>query len=624
MTDSEGLTGREWRRAWRIITWAGFLGSTYYLLCVAGAPRVKYLTELEATPFDFGLISTLGAVVLAFQIVGSMLSNRVTHRKVLWVTLALIHRLLFLGVLLAPLLSANPRFRIVWILVVLFCHDSLAQVSVPIWFSWMADIVPKESMSRHWAARQRIITLATIFVMIAIAFGFDYFEKADQVILGFSILGCLGVLLGAIDILLFLRVPEPPHERVENVPWRQVLLQPIRDRDFRRFLVFMGYWHFAVFLAAPFFGLYVLDDLEYSVRTVQLLGVAGALGVVVSSRFWGLVCDVYGYRPVLQILTVAKAFTPAAYLLAPRNPEIGVTYFAVIWFIDGVMNSGLMLAFQGPLLKSTPRRNRTMYIAAAYFLAIGVMASIAPAFSGYMIKTVNASDASTGWLARINGYHVAFALSLILRGAAYPLAGRIIEPTAGPIRAVLAQVFSLNSLRVPGLTHKLQEGRREAARVRAAKILGTLRSPMAVGELINALRDESHAVRDAAAGALGEIGSSQAIQPLVDALFDTKSGIQSPAARALGRIGGVDSLRALLRYLHGREPEALAETVDALAHIGDEAALLPLILFFNEAEDETRQRRAAGALARLSRADSLEEVVEMLHARRPLSQQIIR
>ena len=326
MDDSGKLTGAEWKRTWRIITWAGFLGSTYYLLCVTGAPRVKYLTELEATPFDFGLISALGAGVLAFQILGSMLSNRLVRRKPLWIVIAAAHRLVFLGVLLAPLLTGNVRLRIAWILLMLCCHDSLAQVSVPLWFSWMADLVPTESMSRHWAARQRVITAATIIVMVLIAVGFHHFETTGRVVLGFTLLGSLGVLLGIIDILMFLAVPEPLHERVENVPWKQVLLQPIRDPAFRRFLVFMGYWHFAVFLAAPFFGLYVLDDLGYSVRTVQLLGTTGALGVVLCSRFWGLVCDVYGYRPVLQLLSVAKLFTPAAYLLAPRDPRFGIAY----------------------------------------------------------------------------------------------------------------------------------------------------------------------------------------------------------------------------------------------------------------------------------------------------------
>ena len=624
MSSSDKLSEAQWRRAWRIITWAGFLGSTYYLLCIAGAPRVKYLTELEATPLSFGLISSLASFALAFQVLGSILANRVARRKPLWIALAMTHRLVFLALLLAPVMFGTPHLRIAWILFVLFCHDSLAQASVPIWFSWMADLVPKESMSRHWAARQRFITGATIGVMILIAVGFHHFETTNRVVLGFSILGIVGVVLGVVDILMFLAVPEPVHERPENVPWRKIVLQPIRDRDFRRFLTFMGFWHFAVFLAAPFFGLYIMEDLGYSVRTVQLLGTAAALGVVVSSHFWGLVCDVCGYRPVLQILSAAKAFTPAAYLLAPRNPSLGIVYFAVVWFVDGVLNSGVALAFQGPLLKSTPRRNRTMYLAAANFLAIGVMASVAPALSGYVIERVNSPGPAWDWLGGWNGYHVVFALSVLLRAASFPLAGRIVEPTAASAATVLKQAFSVTSFRASKWTHRLHDARREEGRVRAAAMLGALRNPMAVGELCGVLHDPSHAVRDAAADALGKIGSSEATQALVAALFDRESGIQSPAARALGHIGTTDALQALLRYLDDPKPVALFDTVDSLGRIGDDVAVLPLVCLFQEVDDEELRIRIAGALAKLSRVDSLEEVIDMMHARRPISQQIIK
>ena len=276
------------------------------------------------------------------------------------------------------------------------------------------------------------------------------------------------------------------------------------------------------------------------------------------------------------------------------------------------------------MLKFTPRRNRAMFIAAANFLAIGVMASIAPAISGYLIKTINDLDSSWGWLSRVNGYHVAFGLSLLFRAGAFPLAGRMVEPTAGPLRAVLQHALSLRSLQVSRWIHRLHEARREPDRVRAAHTLGEFRHPLAVSGLIEALRDPGHAVRDAAADALGKIGSSQASHALIEALFDTKSGIQSPAARALGRIGGVDSLRGLLRYLHTRGTAALHDTVDSLARIGDDAAVLPLVCLFDETDDEGLRMHVARALGRLSRVDSLEEVVDLLHARRPISQQIIR
>ncbi|HOZ48068.1 MAG TPA: MFS transporter, partial [Candidatus Hydrogenedentes bacterium] len=583
----------ELRRAWRIITWAGFLGSTYYLLCISGAPRVKYLTELDATPFDFGVISSLGAVALAFQILGSTLGHRLRRRKPLWMTLLIAHRLLFLTVLFAPVLPFSARGRIVWILTIFFCHDALAQTSVPLWFSWMGDLVPRESISRHWASRQRFITEATIAVMIAIAFVFHFFETTGHVILGFTILACIGVGLGVVDILLFLAVPEPPYERDEGVHWRDALLQPLRDRSFRPFLLFMGYWHFAVFAAAPFFGLYVLEELKLSVMTLQLLGTASALGVVVSSRFWGLVCDSYGYRPVLEVLAVCKTMTPLAYFIAPRRPEICIPYLVVIWFVDGVLNAGMGLAIQGPLFKFTPRRNRTTYIAAANFLSVGVMASIAPLLAGRAIQAFETVSVAGSEAWSFTGYHWAFAASAALRLSAVLFASRIAEPQAVPVRTLIKQGFSKTALGVSRLVYRLHEGKDDAARAEAAEALGRLRHPLAIGGLIQALHDPALIVRQAAVDALGRVGASEATEALATSLFDAESGIQGRAARALGRIHDVDALRALLRNVRDKESVALGETIDTLGEIGNDIAILPLVWLFHEVKDEATRTRIA-------------------------------
>jgi len=618
------LSPTEVRHAWRLVTWAGLLGSIYYLACITGAPRIKYLTELGATALDFGIISGLGAVVLVFQIAGSLLVNKVPRRKPVWMALAISHRICFLAVLLAPLLFVDGRWRIAWILGALFIHDALTQTSVPLWFSWMADLVPRESMTRHWATRQRFVTLANIIAMVAVAFGFHYFEKTGHVILGFSILAVLGVVIGLIDILLFIRVPEPDGERAGGGKPLDVLTQPIRDKSFRPFLLFMGYWHFAVFTAAPFFGLYMIEYLGLSVFTVQLIGTAGALGVALSSHFWGLVCDSFGFRPVLQILTLTKALTPLAFILTSRTPTIGIPFLAVVIFIDGVSNAGMILALQGPLLKSTPRSNRAMYIAAANFFAIGVMAGIAPVLAGRLIDIFNRNALALPGGLEIGGFHSVFALSIVLRFGAFAFASKIREDSNVRFRTVFRYVFNGKSLVVARLAHRLSESSEDHKRLAAAQTLGELRSPLGMSELIHSLQDPNRHVRHACADALGKIGASEAVEPLARALFDPGSGIQSPAARALGRIGCVNSLRALLRNLGNLDSEALGDTIDSLAHIRNDAAVVPLVALFHEVEDETLRKRIAEALSALTEVRPVEEVAHQLLGRRPLTQQVLK
>jgi len=624
VSESARVPPREMRRVWRVVTWAGLLGSIYYLTCITGAPRIKFLTELGATAFHFGLISGLGALVIAFQIVGSVIGNRIRRRKPLWIVLAITHRAAFLGVLVTPLLFTEPQFQIAWIILSLVLHDAIAQIGVPVWFSWMADLVPRESMTRHWAVRQGFITFANIAAMVAVAVWFHVFEIGDRIIAGFTVIAGVGLFLGIIDILLFLAVPEPPHERTEGVPLRQTLMQPLRDSAFRPFLLFMGYWQFAVFMAAPFFGLYMIDDVGLNVFAVQLIGAAGALGIAVSSSFWGLVCDGFGYGPVLRVLSFGKAFTPVAVVLASRVPGFAIPALAVVMFVDGILNAGMNLAMQGTVLKSTPRRNRTMYIAAANFVAVGVMAALSPVIAGKVIDYVNFRATFTMGSHTLNGYHTVFVLSTVLRFGAVALAVRIREANQLPLRIVLSELRPRRSLPTVRYAKRLNSARQDSARAQAAKRLGEMKSVMALGELLDALHDPSPRVREACADALGVIGASNAVAPLAQALFDRGSGIQSRAARALGKIGSVDSLRALLTNLRNQDSEALHETIDALAEMGHEAAVVPLMALFNDVQDNSLRRHIAEALGKLCGAEPAEEVVSLLLGRRPLNQQTLR
>lgn len=607
------ISDSQFRRSWRVVTWAGLLGTIYYILCITGVPRIKYLTVLKATAFDFGLISGLGSLALAFQVFGGVIANHLRCRKPLWMALAILHRLCFAGVLIAPALLPDSRLCLTWIIAILFMHDGLAHTATPLWLSWMADLVPAEAMNRHWASRLRFTTIGGIVAMVAVALGFSRFETSGHVVFGFTILASLGILIGVTDISMFAVVPEPSNERIRNLCLWEILTQPLRDAHFRPFLAYMGYWHFAVFAAAPFFDLFMVQHLGFSVLQAQMVGVAGAIGVAVSSRFWGVICDRYGFRPVLHILSFAKVFAPIQFMLAPLVPAVAVPMLLTTTFFDGMFNSGMCLAMQGVLLKSTPRQNRTSYIAATNFLSIGIMAGIAPIITGSVIDLLNSRPPiAWGWY-RFNGYHAVFALSFLLRIGSIILARRISEANSASTRALLGQLFSMRVLRATRLVYQLHESAGERERVSAARLLADLRSPVATTELINILEeDASPSVRAAAADALGSIGEPEAAEPLAKALLDPEPDIQSCAARALGHIGDSSSVAPLVRGLRSASPDAVPVVIDSLARIGDASAVVPLIWFYYEHDSDAVRQQVATALSKLGEAESPEDAAEIL------------
>jgi len=618
--DPVSLPPEQLRRIWRTVTWAGLLGSVYYLLCITGAPRIKFLTELGATASDFGLIAGLGSFTIVFQIGGSILAQRLRRRKPAWMALLIANRLAFFGVLAAPLLFDESGAILVFIIATLFLHDLLTQIGLPLWLSWMADLVPRRVMNRHWASRQRFITAANIVVMILVAVSFHYFEVREQIVLGFIILALVGIVLGVGDILMFIRVPEPEQEAGQTATLRETLTQPLRDRQFRPYLYFIAYWQLSACFAAPFFGFFMIDFLHLNVFTVQLLGGAAAVGVASASRFWGLLCDTYGFRPTLQLLAATKSITPLAFILVPQDPRYGVPYLAAFMFFDGVMNAGLALATQGVLLKSTPRNNRPMYIAAANFFSVGIMAGIAPVIAGQLIDALNGVMNWQVGPYLFTGFHGVFAISILLRFGGFALASRINDDANVALSTMLRQVPSREWFRISRLIYRLSDSPKEDVRMVTARALGESRNPLAVSELTRALGDSSGAVREAAAVALGKIGSAEAAAPLAQSLADPNSKIQAAAAHALGEIGGVDSLRALLHNLQRQDEEALLSTVDSLEKIGHDAAILPLICVFHETTNPTVRDRVAEALRALSALETRDEVFSLLLTRRPVNQ----
>jgi len=361
-------------------------------------------------------------------------------------TFFILHRLAFVGVLAAPGLFDNNHARIVWIIGVLLVHNVLTHLADPLWLSWMSDLVPEQGFNQHWARRQRVIRMGAIVAQIAVALWFGRYEASGQVIQGFLLLGLFGLVVGIIDIAMFAAVPEPKHDTDDEVPFREALSEPVRNPEFRAFLVFRAYWMFAIMVSAPFFVVYLIREVGLSARTVQLLMVVHGLGMVLFSGVWGRVCDTHGYRPVLQFVVMFKFVVPLTYVLVPPLPHIAVPMFAVMFFFDGLLNAAGILALQGVTMRSTPRRNRAMYVASSNFVSQGLAGGVAPLVAGALIEPLTGVMSCDLGLYHFTGFHVIFLVSSILRGGGLLLVNRLKEADSGTLVEVLSQLSPIGFL----------------------------------------------------------------------------------------------------------------------------------------------------------------------------------
>lgn len=409
-----------------------------YAAGVASPAATDFFRSLGMNEFHFGLLGGLPMIMLFLQFVGALVATRLRHRKALFIAVSLVSRLLYLPIALMPLLYAglSPGAWIFYTVLLIALSQAFTNFSLPLWFSWMGDLIPPPLVNRFWSRRhlwvQSVWTVAYVGVAALV-----YFVGWPLRVL-YAVIVTGGCVAGVIDVLLHLRVIESPSPPSERTPLK-LLMAPFEHREYRTFVAYQCFWYIGVHFFAPFTQLYALKILGLSAWQVTLLWCLYGIANVPTARWWGRVADRYGHRPILTICVWVKSFVVISFLLV--TPAHAIPVMAVTFFIDGMLNSGLAIATNGYMFKMAPARDRSMFIAAITGFA-GLFGCAAALLSGAFLRRADGWEwifAGRTW----NHYHLMFAISIVLRWCAIPLAHRIREPKSASTRAVVGYLLDL-------------------------------------------------------------------------------------------------------------------------------------------------------------------------------------
>ena len=421
---------------------SGFFGSLY-AVGVNSPAATDFFRELGATEFQFGLISGLPLVMILMQFVGAAVLNRVARRKPIFVGLALTYRLLYLGVAFLPLAlrRSAPQAVMPVVIVLLALIAAASHFASPFCFSWVADLVPRRVMNRVWGWRQRVAFVGWTLAYLGVTW-LLYSQPGPTTRL-YPLLVAGALAAGAVDILLYLRLPDPPNAIVRDRNLWHNLLEPARDPLFKRFIAYACFWEMALQFGSVFLIVYSLKILKLPPYLVMLYWSLQGIGNAIASGFWGQMADRFGHRPVLRICVGYKPMLFLGYLLV--TPDNMYWLIPLLLFPDGLVNAGYGLANQGYLLTMSPQRNRSMFIAAQTGLA-GICGGLSVIVSGALLERMEGFSVSFWGRTWIN-YHVIFAVCALLRMATQIFAARIHEPGAARTRVLIRSLLDESPLR---------------------------------------------------------------------------------------------------------------------------------------------------------------------------------
>jgi MFS family permease len=430
------------RRSLRLVT----VGAGLCMVFLTGTTcplLTEYFLSLGATDWHFGLLAGLPNAVLGFQLLGAYWANHLHSRKPLFMTSMICGRLMVLPVIVLPVVwhPANASDLILTMVLCLVSGAALMHIGGPLWFAWMADLVPRRILSRYWGVRQLWMQFSWAFSFLAVT-AFSYLSTLP-VSQAFAVVASLAVAAGVMDILLFIWVEEPPNTLHTGARLLDVLLEPFRHRVYRTYVWFWAMWMASLLCGAAFMQVYALKVLQLTVWQATLIWCVLGVSTALASPGWGRLADRHGHRPVLLICIACKPWV--ALVFALLTPATAVWVLPLVFLVDGVWNAGMMVGSNGYMLKLSPQRNRSMFIATIIALS-GLTAGVASMLSGRMLDVLGGAT-WTFWGRAWGGYNLVFFISFLMRLACVAFAHRIQEPRTSAPGAVLNEIIGVGPLR---------------------------------------------------------------------------------------------------------------------------------------------------------------------------------
>ena len=436
--------------AQRAIIVAGCLGMVYLQLTTSPA-TVQFARSLGANGFHIGILGALPTAMLFMQFVAGVAVNHIRHRRWLWLTVGIAQRLIMLPAALGPLLwpDMSPGFWVWTLLALTSVNYAMADFCHPLWMSWMGDYLPRKGLGRFWGRRHLWMHWTAAFVLTAAALLTAFHPGGIQP--AFALMGVIGAICGVADLLFFLWVDEPPVQPAPSPRLRDIFAAPFQQREFRAFIGFMCFWHFAAMTGAPFISLFLLDYVGMDLFHVMLLSACSWIGGALTAGRMGWIADRFGHRPLLVLSITFKSTLMLALLLVPANPQLTFWLLIPVFMLDALLNAGIAIAQHGFLLSYSPIRNRAMYIAAGTAVA-GMVGGVTSIASGAALRSLAGWDFS--FLAvGVSHFHVLFSVSVVLRLVATVLVLNVEEPEAASTREVVSHLWQSAQRRFLRLTY---------------------------------------------------------------------------------------------------------------------------------------------------------------------------
>ncbi len=377
----------------------------------ASASAMGGITDTYSTPFALVLgannaeVGLLNSIPRLFQTLVQPIASKyikIKNRRKMTQVLSFVGRMIWIPIILIPFFMFQGK--VILFIILLALSQSVASLSTTAWSSWTADLVPEKIRGKYFGKRNMIASGTAFFTTII----GGYILGLTNSLTGFSIIFALALMFGLMSNYYLTKIIDPGlilKQKKQKISLRigEFIKEFKVYRNFSTFTTHMAVLNFSIYIASPFFIVYMLEIMKIGYEWYAASVAATVLTTMLFQPYWGKLADRFGDRTIMGATNILIVFYPFFFLFV-RNP-IDIILISIF---SGFAWSGFDLTSFNYLLDVTPPDKRVQYIG-NYKLFTNMGWFLAPLIGGLIVQYT--SFTFLIW----SGLQILFILSFALR-----------------------------------------------------------------------------------------------------------------------------------------------------------------------------------------------------------------
>ncbi|ROR27399.1 MFS transporter [Mobilisporobacter senegalensis] len=261
-----------------------------------------FLRYLGASPQYCAIIGAVPQLGCILQLISPYVFERLRQRKFLICICAFIFRFSVGTIIFVPFLVQGKKMILIIIMIIYTLAFMVAGFVTPGLNNWTLTVAPKHGRGRFLAIKDITAMLCVSAISIVVSKILDYYKLQGNIMIGFGIMFSISLLISIFDFILISQVGEPlTHHEIIKEPLVNLIKRPLQDSKFRKIILFLSIWNFAIQFSVSFIPIFMLSTLGLGYSFISIVTVLSNVVSMFATYLWGKLADATTWFLLLRI-----------------------------------------------------------------------------------------------------------------------------------------------------------------------------------------------------------------------------------------------------------------------------------------------------------------------------------